>query len=194
LTAAIDLRQRANAADASVGSLLTLSAGSEHLPASSVGLCTPKIRPTQEIDMFNIKSVFASTAIAALVAAPALALDLSVDAQLGAAPEDMTSVTADESSAFVGNEVRTKDQIVIGQVESVYEGSDGAPVAVITLNSDFGSKSSVKSFTVPLAADTTADGSLTLGWTETELIAAISSNIDPTGPASNETSTEDSGG
>jgi hypothetical protein len=134
--------------------------------------------------MFNIKSVLASTAIAALIAAPALALEISVDAQLGATPEDMTTVTAVESSAFVGNEVRTKDQIVIGQVETVYEGPDG-PVAVITLNSDFGSKSSVKSFTVPLGADTTSDGSLTLGWTETELIAAISGNIDATGSANN---------
>ncbi|RYI28190.1 MAG: hypothetical protein EON48_05910 [Acetobacteraceae bacterium] len=33
-----------------------------------------------------------------------------------------------------------------------------------------------------------ADGSLTLGWTETELIAAISSNIKPTGPATDDSS------
>jgi hypothetical protein len=144
--------------------------------------------------MFNIKSVLATTAIAALIAGPALALEISVDAQLGAAPEDMTTVTPVEDSAFVGNEVRTKDQIVIGQVESVYQGTDGAPVAVITLNSDFGAKSSVKSFTVPLGADTAADGSLTLGWTEAELIAAISSNIDPTAPSNSEDSEEGSGG
>ena len=132
--------------------------------------------------MFNPKTLTASAALFALVAMPALALELSADAKLGASPEDMTTVTVMSDSAFVGNEVRTKDQIVIGQVESVYD-SEGAPVAVVTLNSDFGAKSSVKSFTVPLASDMTADGSLTLGWTEAELIAAISSNIDATSPA-----------
>jgi len=133
--------------------------------------------------MFNPKTLAASAALAALMAIPALALELSADAKLGAAPEDMTTVTVMGDSAFVGNEVRTKDQIVIGQVESVYDGGDGAPVAVVTLNSDFGAKSSVKSFTVPLGSDMTSDGSLTLGWTEAELIAAISANIDPTSPA-----------
>jgi hypothetical protein len=130
--------------------------------------------------MFTPKTLLASTLIASLFAAPVLALELSVDAALGAAPEDMTAVSVVEDSAFIGNEVRTKDQIVIGQVESVYQGSDGAPVAVITLNSDVAAQSSVKSFTVPLAADTTADGSLTLGWTEGELLAALSGTLTPT--------------
>jgi hypothetical protein len=130
--------------------------------------------------MFTPKTLLASTLIASLFAAPVLALELSVDAALGAAPEDMTAVSVVEDSAFIGNEVRTKDQIVIGQVESVYQGSDGAPVTVITLNSDVAAQSSVKSFTVPLAADTTADGSLTLGWTEGELLAALSGTLTPT--------------
>lgn len=135
--------------------------------------------------MFHPKSLAAPAALVALIALPALALDLSADIKLGAAPEDMTKVTVMTDSAFVGNEVRTKDQLVIGQVESVYE-ADGGPVALVTLNSDFGAKSSVKSFTVPLGTDTTADGALTLGWTEAELIAAISSNIEPTSPALDE--------
>ena len=144
--------------------------------------------------MFKIKSVLAATSLAAFLAAPALALDLGTDVMIGATPEDMTTVKAVEDSAFVGNEVRTKDQIVVGQVESVYEGSDGAPVAVVTLNSDFGAKSSVKSFTVPLGGDMTADGSLTLGWTETELITAISANIDPTSPANDDSTGTDGSG
>jgi hypothetical protein len=148
--------------------------------------------------MFNRKSLLAPVVLAALIASPALAVDLSADAKIGASPDDMTTVKVMDDSAFVGNEVRTKDQIVIGQVESVYEGTDG-PVAIVTLNSDFGSKSSVKSFTVPLGSDTAADGALTLGWTESELIAAISSNIDATAPAtdnstSGDASTEKSGG
>lgn len=141
--------------------------------------------------MFNVKSLLVATSIAALAAGPVVALDLSSDVVMGAAPEDMTTVTVVEGSSFVGNEVRTTDQIVIGQIESVYQGNDGGQVAVVTLNSDFGAKSSVKSFTVPLASDMTADGSLTLGWTEAELIAAISSNIDPTAPAQNSEASAD---
>lgn len=130
--------------------------------------------------MLKTKTLSAAALIASLVAAPVLALELSVDAKLGAAPEDMTTVTMMEDSAFIGNEVRTKDQIVIGQVDGVYTGADGAPVAVITLNADVAAKSSVKTFTVPLATDTAADGALTLGWTEAELFTALSSNLEVT--------------
>ncbi|MDP3194490.1 MAG: hypothetical protein Q8M85_04410 [Tabrizicola sp.] len=163
----------------------------EHPLPSAVDLRMPNERHnTRRRRMFNSKPLLASAALAALVAAPAFALDLSSDITIGAAPEDMTTVSMMSDSAFVGNEVRTKDQIVIGQVDNVYE-ADGGPVAVVTLNSDFGAKSSVKSFTVPLASDITADGSLTLGWTEAELIAAISSNIDPTAPAQNDSDDDD---
>lgn len=142
--------------------------------------------------MLKSRTLLVPAAIAALIASPVLALDLGVDAKIGATPEDMTTVKAMDDSGFVGNEVRTKDQIVIGQVETVYEG-DAAPVAVVTLNSDFGAKSSVKSFTIPLGADTAADGALTLGWTEAELIAAISSNIEATGPALDDSADSDNG-
>jgi hypothetical protein len=50
-------------------------------------------------------------------------------------------------------------------------------VAMITLNSDIGAASSVKSFTVPLGADMVADGSLTLGWTEQDLFKELSANL-----------------
>ncbi|WP_309666186.1 hypothetical protein [Tabrizicola sp.] len=116
---------------------------------------------------------------ASLIAAPALAVDLSADAMLGSSPEDMTTVKMLEDSAFIGNEVRTKDQIVIGQVEGVYEDADGALIVIVTINGDIASKSSVKSFTVPMPKDMVADGSLTLGWTEAELFVALSSQLEP---------------
>lgn len=122
------------------------------------------------------KSFVAAAAIA-LFAAPVLAMEVSADAMLGAMPADMTTITMMEDSAFMGNEVRTKDQVVIGLVDGVFAGVDGAPVVMITLNSDVGAKSSVKSFTVPLSSDMTADGSLTLGWTEVELFTALSGNL-----------------
>ncbi len=145
--------------------------------------------------MFKSTNLLAAAAVAALATAPAFALGLSAEAALGASPEDMTTVQVIEDSAFVGNEVRTKDQIVIGQVEAVYEGADGAPTAVVTLNSDIAAQSSVKSFTVPLTADSAADGSLTLGWTEGELFAALSGNLTPTqgGSDSGDDAAEDNG-
>lgn len=129
--------------------------------------------------MMKTKSLALGATLMALLAAPALAVDVSTDAMLAATPEDMTTVKMMEDSAFKGNEVRTKDQIVIGQVDGVFEGTDGMMVVVITLNSDIASKSSVKTFTVPLAKDTTADGSLTLGWTEAELYVALGNNLVP---------------
>lgn len=129
--------------------------------------------------MSKTRTLFAAATIASLLAAPVLALDVTADAMLGAAPEDMTTVKMMEDSAFIGNEVRTKDQVVIGQVEGVYEGADGFMMVLITINSDIAAKSSVKSFTIPLASDTSADGSLTLGWTETELYTALSSGLEP---------------
>ena len=143
--------------------------------------------------MFNAKSLFAATSIAALVAAPAFALEVGVDAMLGAAPEDMSTVRMMEDSAFIGNEVRTKDQIVIGQVDGVYEGPAGEQVVVITLNSEVSAKSSVKTFTVPLRSDMTADGSLTLGWTEAELFPALSSNLEKTANTSSDDDADISG-
>lgn len=133
--------------------------------------------------MFNHKSILAAATFAALIATPVLALDMPADAMLGAAPEDMTTITMMEDSAFVGNEVRTKDQIVIGLVEGVYMNGDGAPVALVALNSDIGAKSSVKTFTIPLQTDANADGALTLPWTETDLFIELSGNLE--GAASN---------
>jgi hypothetical protein len=129
--------------------------------------------------MSKTQSLFLAAAVASLIAAPVLAMELTTDAKLGAAPEDMSTVTMMEDSAFKGNEVRTKDQVVIGLVEGVYQGADGAPVALIAINSDIAAKSSVKTFTLPLPADATADGSLTLGWTEAELFTALSGQLEP---------------
>ena len=129
--------------------------------------------------MFNSKITLAAAAIAALISAPALAIELSADAMIGAAPEDMTVVKMMEDSAFIGNEVVTKDQMVVGLVEAVFDGGDNGPMALISLKSDFAAKSSIKTFTVPLASDMVADGALTLAWTEAELIVALSGQLAP---------------
>ena len=129
--------------------------------------------------MSKTKSLLIAATLASFLAAPVLAVEISADAMLAGAPEDMSKMKMLDDSAFKGNEVRTKDQIVIGLVDGVMEAKDGSTVVLITLNSDVGAKSSVKSFTVPLPKDTTADGSLTLGWNEADLFKALSSNLVP---------------
>ncbi len=133
--------------------------------------------------MSGLKTMFEAATFASLIAAPAFALEITADAMLGAAPEDMTTITMMEDSAFVGNEVRTKDQVVIGLVKGVYMSDDNTPMALVALNSDIGAKSSVKDFTLSLPVDQNADGALTLAWTESDLFIALSGNLE--GAASN---------
>lgn len=129
--------------------------------------------------MMNSKSFALAAAFAAMLAAPGNAVEVSADARLAGAPEDMTIIKMIEDSAFKGNEVMTKDAKKIGLVDGVYNAADGSLVVLIALDSDIASKSSVKTFTVPLPADMVADGSLTLGWTEADLFKALSSNLEP---------------
>ncbi len=131
--------------------------------------------------MFKTHSMCAAALAMSLVAAPAMALDITTDVMLGATPEDMTTMKMVEGSAFVGNEVRTKDQAVIGLVDAVFDGGDKGPMALISIKSDISAQSSVKSFTVPLTADMVSDGSLTLGWTQAELFTALSEQLKPVG-------------
>lgn len=129
--------------------------------------------------MFNTKSILAATFIAAMISAPALAIEVAADAMLGASPEDMTTVKMIEDSAFIGNEVRTKDQIVIGLVDGVFESADKGSFALVAIKSDIAAQSSVKTFTVPLSADMVSDGALTLAFTEAELFVALSGDLAP---------------
>lgn len=135
--------------------------------------------------MTNLRKMMLTTVLGVFIATPIFALDVPVDVKLGAMPEDMTTLKMVEDSAFKGNEVRTKDQIVVGKVDGVTMDAKGNMLVVITLSGDISAKSSVKTFSVPLAKDTTSDGSLTLGWNETELFAALSGNLEPMGASTN---------
>ncbi len=131
--------------------------------------------------MKTIRTILLSTAAAAMIASPILAMELSADAMLGATPEDMTVVKMVEDSGFINNEVVTKDQKVVGLVKGVEMGADGTQRIFVELNSDVAAKSSVKTFTVTVPKDTTADGALTLAWTEQELFKALSGNLEASG-------------
>ena len=131
--------------------------------------------------MKTVRTILLSTAVAAMVASPVLALELTADAMLGAAPEDMTTVKMVEDSGFINNEVKTKDQKVVGLVKGVEMGADGTQRIFVELSSDIAAKSSVKTFTVSVPKDTTADGALTLAWNEDELFKALSGNLEASG-------------
>ena len=129
--------------------------------------------------MFNTNSMRAAAVLLSFAAAPAFALDMAADIMLGASPEDMTTMKMVEGSAFVGNEVRTKDQEVIGLVDAVYDAGDKGMMALIAIKSDIAAQSSVKTFTVPLGSDMVSDGALTLAWTQAELFTALSEQLKP---------------
>ena len=134
-----------------------------------------------------------STVAAGLAASPLMALDLKIDAD-SAMSVDTTTMLVDKSSTtatstdaavavemvtpmedskFVGNQVFTKDQVLIGHVEKVGRMDTGMQKIWIVLNSDVGSKATFKAFTVRAPKDITADGALTLGFTRAELFKEL---------------------
>jgi hypothetical protein len=131
--------------------------------------------------MTKFRTLLISTILCSAFVSPVLAMELGTDVMLGAAPEDMTTVKMVEDSGFVGNEVRTKDQIVIGTVKGVQLDAAGMQTVFVELSSDIAAKSSVKMFSVLVPKDMTADGSVTLGWNEAELFKALSGNLEPAG-------------
>jgi hypothetical protein len=76
----------------------------------------------------------------------------------------------DPESAFNGNRVVSSDGVQIGVVEEVVNQSDGSKLLVILRN---GGTASESRFTLTVDGAATADGEITLGWTEAELSAAV---------------------
>ena len=143
--------------------------------------------------MNMIRTLMLSTVVAGLAASPLLALDLTIN-QSSALSIDRTTMLVDKSSTakastdasmaeemvtpmedskFVGNQVFTKDQVLIGSVEKVGMMDTGMQKIWIVLNSDIGSTATFKAFTVRVPKDTTADGALTLGFTQAELFKEL---------------------
>lgn len=143
--------------------------------------------------MKMIRTLMISTVVAGFAASPLLALDLKIDADSAMAVDNTTllvdksstskastdaemaveMVTPMEDSKFVGNQVFTKDQILIGHVDKVGMMDTGMQKIWIVLNSDVGSTATFKAFTVRVPKDVTADGALTLGFTQAELFKEL---------------------
>jgi hypothetical protein len=90
----------------------------------------------------------------ATIAEPAMAPGMQIDAE----------------SAFIGNRVLSSDGVEIGVVQEVVTQSDGSKLLVVVQN---GGTESESRFTLTVDGAATADGEISLGWTEAELSAAV---------------------
>lgn len=141
--------------------------------------------------MLNLRTILATTAIAALAAFPvaALTVDTSADVQLTplteaeatAAANAMTSAdaaatpVAPDAAAFAANAVVSADDEVIGTVSGVEQGDGGNIKLIIALDASIGSQ--VKAFSVQLAPDAKADGTVKLGWNKADLLSTLESQV-----------------
>jgi sporulation protein YlmC with PRC-barrel domain len=151
--------------------------------------------------MNSIRNLLATAATAALVALPASALTLGVDAGLGVDVGEGSGATAgattsaeaastmtlkdgtvaqiDAGSAFNGNAVLSSDGEQIGAVESVMIDADGGTHLII--NADDSLQAPVESFSVNAGADAQSDGQVQLPWSKAELELALSAQVEANG-------------
>lgn len=147
--------------------------------------------------MTKLHSLLASAAILGLIAGPVSALNVGVDtgAEIGIEngktnnPGDDTSVdvggasaTADttvmadaevsaEANEFVDDVVLSADGTTIGKVTGVTMNSAGMLKLMVDL--DPAVENEIRNFSVTVAADAVADGTINLGWTAEELMATL---------------------
>lgn len=139
--------------------------------------------------MSNLRTILATTSIAAMVALPAAALtiDAATDVQLSALTDaEATAATtaqtdpaapalSAEAAAFASNAVVSSDDQAIGTVTSVEPGDNGNIKLIIALDSAVGAKA--KAFSVQLAPDAKADGTVKLSWSKADLVTTLDSQV-----------------
>jgi len=86
-----------------------------------------------------------------------------------------SDVTAPDNAMFAGNTVISADGMKLGSVRAVNLNSDGSMMMFIDLDTSVVSKA--QAFTINLAENTQADGSIQLGWTQAELVAALDAQV-----------------
>ena len=147
--------------------------------------------------MSNIRNLMLSAALVGFAALPAAALNIGTGESTmltvvpPASASDTTStetttatdttgtansdVMAPDNDKFAGNTVISADGMKLGAVRAVNLNSDGSMMVFIDLDPTVTSKA--QAFTINLAANTQADGSLQLGWTQAELVAALDAQV-----------------
>ena len=92
-----------------------------------------------------------------------------------AADDPMMDMEASTDSAFLGNVVVTSDGKEIGTIDKVWLDAEGGSHVQVKLK-DMSGKDYDR-FTIAVQPDLKADGTLQLGWTEAELMAALEAEV-----------------
>lgn len=147
--------------------------------------------------MSNIRNLMLSAALVGFAALPAAALNIGTgeSTMLTVVPpavsSDATStdttastdttgtantdVLSPDNDKFAGSTVVSADGMKVGAVRAVNMNADGSMMVFVDLDQTVTSKA--KAFSINLAANTQADGSLQLGWTQAELVAALDAQV-----------------
>lgn len=104
------------------------------------------------------------------VAGAGVAADGSVMAE-GMANDNGVDLNLVSDSAFAGNVVMTSDGMEIGQVDEVWLGTDGNARVFVKLTET--NDDAIERFMITVKGDASADGTIQLGWSEAELMAAL---------------------
>lgn len=86
-----------------------------------------------------------------------------------------SGVTSMTNADYAGSPVISADGMNLGKVRIVTDNADGSLLVWVDLDKAIVAKS--HTFTVTIAKDSHADGSLQLGWTQAELIAALDAQV-----------------
>ncbi len=100
---------------------------------------------------------------------------VAADGTTGAAPVTGTGVTSKMNADFQGSPVISADGKTVGKVRIVTDNADGSLLIWVDLDPSLTAKS--HTFTLNVGADTQADGSVLLGWTQADLIAALDAQV-----------------
>lgn len=92
-----------------------------------------------------------------------------------AAEDPMIGMESSTDSAFLGNVVVTSDGKEIGTIDKVWLDAEGGSHVQVKLK-DMSGKDYDR-FTIAVQPDLKADGTLQLGWTEAELMAALEAEV-----------------
>ena len=147
--------------------------------------------------MSNLRNLMLSAALVGFAALPAAALNIGTgeSTMLTVVPPAMasdttatdttttkdttgtvnTDVLSPDHDKFAGNTVVSADGMKLGAVRAVNMNADGSMMVFVDLDPTVTSKA--QAFSINLAANTQADGSLQLGWTQAELVAALDAQV-----------------
>ena len=100
---------------------------------------------------------------------------VAADGTTGANAVAGSGVTSMLNAQYAGSPVISSDGMNVGKVRIVTDNPDGSLLVWVDLDAAIQAKA--HTFTVTIAKDSQADGSLLLGWTQADLIAALDAQV-----------------